>query len=214
MNSLRQFESADISDQLNRLYALEAGIKCLSGAGHQLVGPALTITTFPGDNLMVHKALDIAKPGDVLVVAAGGASSTNAVFGDTIATKAIHRQIAGFIIDGMVRDLPGIIDCGLPVFARGATPIGPLHRGPGEINFPIACGGVVVNPGDVVVADQSGIIVIPKNYTARLRDSLCKNKRANEIYLRNVKLGDFSNKWVDTILTDTECPIILQGEPD
>ena len=140
MNGFKEFATPDISDLLNRLYAVDSAITCLTDARHYLIGPACTIRTFPGDNLMVHKALDVAKAGDILVVAAGGASSTNAVLGDLVSTKATHLKIAGFIVDGAVRDLPGIIECGLPVFARGTTPIGPLHRGPGEINYPVACG--------------------------------------------------------------------------
>ncbi|MDA0629289.1 RraA family protein, partial [Acinetobacter baumannii] len=122
---------------------------------------ACTVRVFPGDNLMVHKSLDIAQPGDIVVVTAGG-SNMNAILGDMICTKAKHRHIAGFIVDGLIRDLPDILPLDFPVWARGTTPIGPLHRGPGEVNYPIACGGVVVNPGDLVVADDAGIVAIPQ----------------------------------------------------
>ena len=129
---LAEFATPDISDLLNRLYAMNPAIRCLTGEHHRLCGPACTVKVFPGDNLMVHKALDIARPGDIVVVDAGG-SRTNAVLGDLVCTKAKHRKIAGFIVDGLIRDLPGIVPLDLPVFARGTTPIGPLHRGPGEI---------------------------------------------------------------------------------
>jgi regulator of RNase E activity RraA len=86
----------------------------------------------------------------------------NAVIGDIICTKAKYRGIAGFVVDGLVRDMPGIEHLDFPVFARGTTPAGPLHRGPGEINYAISCGGIVVNPGDVIVADISGIVLIPQ----------------------------------------------------
>lgn len=208
MNGFKEFPTPDISDMLNRLYAIDSAIKCLTDVKHQLAGPACTIRTFPGDNLMVHKALDVAKPGDILVIAAGGASSPNAVLGDLVSTKATHRKIAGFIIDGLVRDLPGILECGLPVFARGTTPIGPLHRGPGEINFPVACGGVVVNPGDLIVADRTGIVVVPKDFAAELLDRLRQSRAANSAYLEGVQRGEFSNAWVDTLLQNTDCPII------
>src|SRR2546427_11524351 len=88
-----------------------------------ILGPACTVKVFPGDNLMVHKALDLAAPNDILVVDAGG-SAMNAVLGDLVSTKARHRKIAGFVVDGYVRDIPGIVALDFPVYARGVTPIG------------------------------------------------------------------------------------------
>jgi regulator of RNase E activity RraA len=162
---------------------------------------------FPGDNLMVHKSLDVIEPGDVIVVDAGG-SSQNAVLGDLISMKAKHRGAAGFIVDGFVRDLPNIQELDLPVFARGTTPIGPLHRGPGEINCPICCGGVVVNAGDIMVGDAMGVVVVPQAIAAELLERLRAHEEANAAYLESVRRGVFSNEWVDTILTNLECPLI------
>lgn len=201
MRKFAEFSTPDISDLLNRLYAVDPGITCLAGRHHQLCGPACTVKVFPGDNLMVHKALDVAKPGDIVVVDAHG-SSMNAVLGDLISTKAKHRGIAGFVVDGFVRDLPDIIELDFPVFARGATPIGPLHRGPGEINFPICCGGVVVNPGDLVVADGAGVVVIPQEIASELVERLQAQKANMAAYLEGVKRGQFSNDWVDRILRE------------
>ena len=195
------FCSTDISDLLNRLYGVDPGIVCLTGTHHRLCGPACTVKVFPGDNLMVHKVLDLAKPGDIVVVDAHG-SSMNAVLGDLISTKAKHRGIVGFIVDGFVRDIPDILKLDLPVFARGATPIGPLHRGPGEINYPICCGGVVVNPGDLIVADGAGIVVIPQEIACELLQRLQAQKATMAAYLAGVKRGQFSNDWVDGILQE------------
>src|SRR6185312_12002690 len=114
------FDVTDISDHLNRLYAPDEGIKCLSGESRKLIGPACTVRVYPGDNLMVHKSLDIAKPGDVIVIDARG-SGVNAVLGDMISTKAKHRGIAGFVVDGYVRDLEAVRARDFPIFARGAT---------------------------------------------------------------------------------------------
>ena len=199
-----EFPTPDISDLLNRLYAVDPSIACLTGRHHRLCGPACTVKVFPGDNLMVHKALDVAKPGDIVVVDAHG-SSMNAVLGDLISTKAKHRGISGFIVDGFVRDLPDLIELDFPVFARGATPIGPLHRGPGEINFPICCGGVVVNPGDLVVADGAGVVVIRQEIASELLDRLQAQRANMAAYLAGVKRGQFSNDWVDRILEDAGC---------
>jgi RraA family protein len=207
MQAFAPFATPDISDLLNRLYAVDPAISCLTGDHHRLCGPACTIKVFPGDNLMVHKSLDVARPGDVVVVDAGG-STMNAVLGDLVSMKAKHRGIAGFVVDGLVRDLPGIRELNFPVFARGVTSIGPLHRGPGEINFPICCGGVVVNPGDLVIADTAGIVIVPQEIIAQLLQRLQSHHEKNAAYLASVRRGDFSNEWVDRILRDLSCPLL------
>lgn len=213
MRSLAEFETPEISDMLNRLYAVDGRIRCLTGHTETLYGPACTVRVYPGDNLMVHKCLDVVRPGDVVVIDAHGShgSEGNAVLGDIIATKARHRGIAGFIVDGLIRDLPGVIETGLPVYARGTTPIGPLHRGPGEINFPIACGGVVIHPGDVMVADQAGIVAVPQHFVADLLARLEAKRERSAAYLAGVQRGQFSNAWVDQLLEKTGCLIL--GKP-
>ena len=207
---MRQFAdipTPDISDLLNRLYAVDPAIRPLTSPSHRLCGPACTVKVFPGDNLMVHKALDVARPGDVVVVDTGR-SSSNAVLGDLISAKAKHRGIAGFVVDGLVRDLPTIEELDFPVFARGTTPIGPLHRGPGEIGYPISCGGIVVNPGDLIVADPAGIIVVPQEIAAELLSRLIAHQDANQAYFESVRRGDFSNAWVDRLLDEQQCPVL------
>jgi RraA family protein len=205
--SFQRFATPDISDLLNRLYAIDPGIRCLTGPHHRLCGPACTVKVFPGDNLMVHKALDVARPGDVVVVDAGS-STRNAVLGDLISAKARHRRIAGFLVDGLIRDLPSIEPLDFPVFARGTTPVGPLHRGPGEINYPICCGGVVVNPGDLVVADAAGAIVVPREIAAEVLERLELHEQTNQAYFEAVRRGEFSNQWVDRLLAEQNCPIL------
>jgi RraA family protein len=212
MRGLGAFPTPDISDQLNRLYAVSPGIRLLTHPGHRVCGPACTVKVFPGDNLMVHKSLDVLEQGDVVVVDAGG-SEHNAVLGDLISTKARHRGAQGFVVDGFVRDLPNIQELDLPVFARGITPIGPLHRGPGEINFAVCCGGVVVNAGDVVVGDAMGVVVVPREIAGDLLDRLREHEAAQAAYLEGVKRGVFSNEWVDQILTNLECPLIRGAKP-
>jgi RraA family protein len=201
------FATPDISDLLNRLYAVDSGVRCLTGNNHRLCGPALTVKVFPGDNLMVHKALDVAQPGDIVVVD-GRASTMNALLGDIISTKAKHRGIAGFVLDGLVRDLPAIAELDFPVFARGTTPVGPLHRGPGEIGYPICCGGVVVHPGDIVVADAAGVVIVPQDIAHELLHRLIAYREANADYLDDLrKQGKFSNAWVDSLLEAGGCPV-------
>jgi RraA family protein len=196
---------ANSSDCMTRMTAAGPRLRPMHRSGY-LAGPALTVKCRPGDNLMIHKALDIARPGDIVVVDCSGAMS-NAVFGDLVANKAVHRGIAGFVIDGLIRDLAGIIETGLPVYARGITPFGPLHRGPGEINTPICCGGIVVNPGDIIKADSTGIAVIPRDYAPEILQRLRDSRERQEAYVTSVKRGDFSNAWVDEQLRENGCII-------
>jgi regulator of RNase E activity RraA len=201
-----EFETPAASDLMNRLYTMRSEIRTLTDPDVRLVGPACTVKVFPGDNLMVHKSLDVARPGDVIVIDAGG-SPMNAVLGDLISTKARHRGVAGFIVDGLIRDLPAILALGdFPVFARGVTPIGPLHRGPGEINHPICCGGIVVNPGDIVMGDLNGIVVVPREIAEDILASLRAKAAGEADYTAAVVRGEFSNAWVDRLLEQSGMP--------
>jgi len=158
---------------------------------------------------MVHKALDVAAPGDVIVVDAS-ASTMTAVLGDLVATKAKHRGLAGFVVDGLVRDLPGISALGdFPVFARGTTPIGPLHRGPGEINGAVSVGGIVVHSGDLVLADANGIVVIPRADVMEILTRLRERSVEEGDYVAAVAAGNFSNAWVDDVLTEAGVQVPL-----
>ncbi len=197
------YETTDVSDLLNRMFTLSSDIRNLVN-NKPLLGPAITVKLFPGDNLMIHKALDVAKPGDVVVVDTSG-SSSNAVFGDLVANKARHRGIAGFVIDGLIRDIDGVKEVGMPVYARGITAFGPLHRGPGELNYPVSCGGIVVNPGDIVTADQSGVVIVRREFASDVLGRLVSHKAKMESYVAAVKRGEFSNAWVDTQLLEGNC---------
>lgn len=205
IDGFREFASPDISDVLNRMYAMNNGIHNMT-CRQSICGPACTVKVFPGDNLMVHKVLDVAKPGDVVVIDSGGTKS-NAVLGDLICTKAKHRGIAAFIVDGLIRDLEQVREIGLPVYACGVTPIGPLHRGPGEINYPVSCGGIVVNPGDIIVGDLSGLVVVRQEFAYDTLETLTRQKPNLESYIKDVKLGQFSNQWVDSYLSENNCSI-------
>ncbi len=197
-----EFDTPAISDLMNRLYTMVPAIHNVTAEHLRILGPACTVKTFPGDNLMVHKSLDIAKPGDVIVVDASSSSLT-AVLGDLVCTKARHRGIAGFVVDGYIRDLPAIRELGdFPVFARGITPIGPLHRGPGEINFPVSAGGIVVQPGDLIVGDPNGVVVVPQGIIEELLERLRSRAEAEAAYVASVARGDFSNAWVDALLEE------------
>lgn len=125
-----------------------------------LCGPAVTVRVRPGDNLMIHKALMMVEPGDVLVID-GGADVTQALVGGLMRTTCIALRLAGLVIDGAVRDRLEWAEDGMPIFARGHTHRGPSKDGPGEINVPISCAGMAVMPGDLIVGDADGVIAVP-----------------------------------------------------
>jgi len=125
-----------------------------------LCGLAVTVNARPADNLMVHKALQVATPGDIVVVSTGG-NTTSAVFGELMCHTAAAAGLGGIVVDGAIRDVEGITRLAFPAFSRTVSPGSCDKDGPGEINVPVCCGGVVVSPGDIVVGDNDGVVVIP-----------------------------------------------------
>jgi len=136
------------------------GIRRLAG-GAGMCGPAVTVWTKPGDILFVLKAVDLVAPGDVLLIDGGGREDA-AVIGDIVGKTLADLGCVGLVVDGAVRDVDGLDAAGLPTFARGAHPATGSNTGPGAINVPVQCGGVTVRPGDVVHADGSGVVVVPR----------------------------------------------------
>jgi RraA family protein len=132
-----------------------------------VAGPALTVRVRPGDNLMIHVAIAMAQPGDVILIDGGGDVS-QALIGGLMRTSAIARGIAAFVVDGAVRDVAEWAEHGIAIYARGHTHRGPTKDGPGEVNVPIACAGMAVCPGDLVLADADGVITIPAAEAAAL----------------------------------------------
>lgn len=175
-------EVSIISDNMERLPGA-TGILPYH-AGGQLVGTALTVKTRHGDNLAVHAALKIARPGDVIVVDGGGDVS-QALIGEIIMAQAESIGVAGFVIDGAIRDVAAIRKGRLPCFARGVTHKGPYKNGPGAVNVAVSIGGMVVNPGDLIVGDEDGVIAIPADQARGLLPGI----RAQEERERNKIAG-------------------------
>ncbi len=148
-----------ISDIIDLSCVMRYAIQPLWPDIPRIAGPAFTVRTAHHDNLMLHAAIYRAEPGDVIVVEAG--DDAMAVAGGNVCAIAQKRGVAGFVVDGVIRDIGESRASGFPLFARGRSPIPAAKEGPGEINHPIRCGGVVVHPGDLVVADDEGIVVIP-----------------------------------------------------
>lgn len=175
-----------IVDAMNGTGALDWRIKPL--VGRSLVGIALTCDCGPLDNLAFMAALAECRPGDVLVVATGGYVGA-AVTGDLLIGVARNRGAAGFVTDGLVRDLDDLETIGLPVFALGVTPNSPQRRGPGSVGLPVVCGGVTIASGDVVVGDRDGVVVVPRARIAETLDSLERVKTIEAATLERVREG-------------------------
>ena len=158
---LLNYSTCNISDGLNKLYTMDMGIRQMFPC-RKLAGTAVTVKVRSGDNFMLHKGMSLVKPGDVLVVETQGANSY-AVGGALMVSCMDKLGGAGIVVDGPVREIEVLRELGIPVFARGTVCGAGDKEGPGEVNFPIACGGVVVNPGDLVFGDENGVVVIPKD---------------------------------------------------
>jgi RraA family protein len=161
--------SSNVGDAMHRIGCMHARIKPYNKT--PLLGTAYTVRTRSADNLLLHYAMDHAQPGDVIVIDAQG-ELNSALLGEHMATWAHSRGLAGIIVDGAIRDQHGIASLAFPVYAAGVQPNGPFKHGPGEINTPISCGNIVVNPGDIVVGDEDGIAVIPQAYAAVIADEV------------------------------------------
>jgi regulator of RNase E activity RraA len=161
----RGLASSNLADAMGRFNFMDPAIQSRSGL--PLCGVAVTVNARPADNLMVHKALSVATPGDIVVVSTGG-NTTSAVFGELMCHTATAARLGGIVVDGAIRDVERITALGFPAFSRTVSPGSCDKDGPGEINVPISCGGTVVNPGDIVVGDNDGVVVVPAGDAAEV----------------------------------------------
>jgi RraA family protein len=205
VKALAEMVTAHLSDNMNRLAAGGAALRPMHRGG-KLCGPALTVKVAPGDNLMVHKAIDIAAPGDVIVVDAGG-DVAQAIIGDIMSSLAETRGVAGFVIYGAIRDSAEIGARRFPVYACGVTHRGPYKNGPGEINTTIAVGGMVVHPGDIIVGDADGVVAVPLEHAEAVL-TLARAQLAKETaMLKDIAAGKADRRWVDETLQQRGCQI-------
>ena len=159
-----QLAPTDVCDVVDLSCVMRYAIRPLWPGMPRIAGPAFTVRTAKHDNLMFHAAIYLARPGDVIVVEAG--DDEMAVAGGNVCAIAQRNGVAGLVVDGVIRDVGEARDNRFPVFARGASPIPAKRGGAGDMNATIRCGGVVVNPGDVVVADEEGVVVVPRGQAA------------------------------------------------
>ncbi|OWY30234.1 RraA family protein [Herbaspirillum robiniae] len=200
---------ANISDSMSRMTAAGTRLRPLHRGG-KLAGAAITVKSRPGDNLMVHKALDMAEPGDIVVVDAGGDLS-NAIIGELMVAHAIQRQLGGIVINGAVRDLDAIAAGSFPVFAAGVTHRGPYKDGPGEINVPIAIDGMVIRPGDLMVGDSDGLLCVPFEDLAEVYAAAKAKNDAEAGQMAAIAAGRNDRGWVDAALRKLNCELAGAG---
>lgn len=203
VEKFRGIPSSNINDNLNRLYCMKHEIKPFNN--HFLLGTAITVKAPMGDNAVLHKALDIARPGDVIVVDGAGALE-RALMGEIMIAYGAGKGIAGFVVDGAIRDADGARNAAIPVYAAGVSPQGPYKNGPGEVNVPIACGGQVVFPGDIIVGDQDGIVVIRPEYAEELAgESLAKlageEKKLKQMYQGVIDVEEHRSRYDKIIIS-------------
>jgi 4-hydroxy-4-methyl-2-oxoglutarate aldolase len=185
------FPAALVSDVQGRQYTMSAAVKPVLPERARILGPALTVKARPGDNLLSMKAIELAKPGDVLVISCDGEANLS-VWGGVMSVMAVRQGVAGVVADGLVRDLAQIRSTGLTVFATGLTPAAPTKHGPGQINTTISCGGVVVRAGDIILGDEDGVVVVPQEDAAELIERAHKRVELERTWIERIEAGDYS----------------------
>ena len=203
VDRFRPIPVANISDCMARMTAGGARLRPMHASG-RLAGPALTVKTRPGDNLMIHKAMDLAVAGDVIVVDGGG-DLTNALIGEIMASYAQRRGIAGFVINGSIRDLDFIQAGTFPVYAAGVTHRGPYKDGPGEINVPVAIDGMVIHPGDLILGDADGFLCVPYDDVEAVHAAATAKVAAEVKTLAAIAEGRHDTSWIDAALKRIGC---------
>lgn len=209
---VEQFKSipaSNTADVMGRSCAMNPRIRLVSKPKAQMMaGPAYTVKCRAGDNLTLHAALNYCQEGDVLVVS-NEEDDTRALMGEIMMAYLCYtKKIAGIVLDGPIRDIDEIGNWDFPVYCTGTTPGGPYKEGPGEINVPIACGGVSVNPGDIILADPDGVIVIPRKDASVILEDAKKFQAADEKKLAAAKDGTANRAWVERTLEEKGYEII------
>ena len=199
----RALPVANVSDCMARMSGGGARLRPMH-AGGLMAGPALTVRTRPGDNLMVHKAIDLAEPGDVVVVDGGG-DLTNALIGELMSAHAMVRGLAGMVINGAIRDAAALRAAAFPVFAAGVTHRGPYKDGPGEIGVAISIEGMVIMPGDLMLGDDDGLLCVPRDQVEGVYQAALAKQAAEEVQMASIHAGTSDRAWIDAALGRLGC---------
>lgn len=203
-----ELPAANVADAMGRLCAMSSEIKLMSAPGKRMCGIALTVKSRPGDNLALHKALNMASENDVIVVS-NERDRSQAIMGEIMYKYLSEfKKIEGIVVDGPIRDIEVISNCEMPIFATGTTPGGPYKEGPGEVNVPIACGNIAVNPGDIILGDDDGVIVIPRNDAAKIYGAALEISKGDAAKVKASASGTVNRQWVEDLLTKKGFEII------
>jgi regulator of RNase E activity RraA len=206
VEAFRPLPVANVSDSMWRMDSGGGNLHPMHRDG-KLAGPAFTVRMRPGDNLLLHKAIDMAQPGDVIVCDAGG-DVTNSLFGELMLSHAIKRGVAGFVLNGAVRDADALYERNLPVYAAGVTHRGPYKDGPGEIGFAIGLGGMVIQPGDLMLGDADGVLAVPRATAAEILERTRAKLQAEEKQMAAIENGSVDRAWVDKALKERGCVFV------
>ena len=197
VNRFRDFATPNLADAMGRFHFMDSGIQ--SRTGLPLCGIAITVMARPADNLMVHKAMQIARAGDVIVVNTGG-NTTSAVFGELMGHSAVAIGLGGLVIDGAIRDVEALTELKFPCFSRNVSAGGCDKDGPGEINVPIVCGNAVVMPGDIIVGDADGVVAIPQHDATEVLRLVAALKDREAKRIEEIAVGKLFKSEIDDTL--------------
>lgn len=201
-----EYPTGNIVDAMGRFGAMDPGVKPV-GPRMKFAGSALTVRIRACDNLVIYKALELAQPGDAIVIATNNFQGA-ATWGDLTSMIAKAKGVAAMVTDGMVRDVDGICHVGVPVFARGTTPNSPFKDGQGEVNFTVSCGGVTVRPGDILVGDSDGVVVIPREEWDEVLKGVAKILEKENQTVANIEAGKVIPDWVAKTLAERGCTFV------
>ncbi|WP_144743658.1 RraA family protein [Enorma burkinafasonensis] len=200
VEAFAKLPTANIADTMNRSCACNPRIRLMSDPAQPITaGPAITVKTRAGDNLMIHAALEMVQPGDVLIVSNEG-DSTRSLMGEIMFTLARYRKVAAIVLDGPIRDADAVAEMDYPIYATGSTPGGPYKEGPGEVNVPISCGNLEVNPGDIIVCDGDGVICVPRQDAAEILEKAQALSANDHKKVEAAATGTSKRQWVPDTL--------------
>ena len=204
IEAFRGIPVANIDDCVNRMAAIDSSIRPMNKV--PLLGCALTVKVPEGDNLMFHAAMDLIQPGDVVMIDAGGCGSRS-IFGELMLAYCRKKGCAGVVVDGAIRDAGAISEMDIPVYAKAVSPNGPYKNGPGEINYPISIGGVIVHPGDIVVGDTDSVLVICPEEAEELAKAARAVLEKETKIMEGIMCGEYPRPWVNVKLKELGCVI-------
>lgn len=204
VEQFRGMPVANVDDNMGRIAAVDNAIVPMNAS--PLLGTALTVRVPQGDNLMFHKAMDMAQEGDVIVIDAGGFTDRS-IFGELMVNYLRTKKVAGIVVDGSIRDSGAICKMtDFAVYAKGITPNGPYKNGPGEINVPVVIGGKIVRPGDIILGDEDGVIIIQPEIADEVAAATRATMKKEEGIMDDiVNKGTYVRPWVDEKLREIGC---------